>query len=72
MADRQVDGPFQSREGIAQECDTAPKPAAVSLRMTERYPALMALGQHPMFAALPRDQRQRLVHSGRIEQLVAG
>jgi CRP-like cAMP-binding protein len=28
--------------------------------------------QHPMFAALPRDQLQRLVRAGRMEQLVAG
>ncbi len=42
------------------------------LRMTERHPAFLAMVQHPMFAALPRDQLQRLVRAGRMEQLVAG
>jgi len=30
------------------------------------------MGQHPMFAALSSDQRQRLLHAGRVEQLEAG
>ena len=42
------------------------------LRTTERHPAFVALGQHPMFAALARDQLQRLLRAGRVEQLVAG
>ena len=41
------------------------------LRMTERHPAFLAMGQHPMFAALSSDQRQRLLHAGRVEQLEA-
>lgn len=40
--------------------------------MTERHPALMALEQHPMFAALTHEQRQWLLRAGRVEQVVAG
>lgn len=45
---------------------------SATLRMAERHPALMALGQHPMFAALTHEQRQRLLRAGRVEQVVAG
>ena len=74
MAGRQVDSPLQDREGIPPERDpaTQPGPAVVSLRMTERHPAFLAMGQHPMFAALAPEQLRRLLRAGRIEQLRAG
>jgi CRP-like cAMP-binding protein len=40
--------------------------------MSELHPAMLAMGQHPMFAALSRDQRQRLLHAGRVERLATG
>ena len=47
-------------------------PAVPALREIGRHPAFLAMAQHPMFAALSRDQRHRLLHAGRVEQLVAG
>lgn len=46
--------------------------AVPALRVIERHPAFLTMAQPPMFAALSRDQRQRLLHAGRVEQLVAG
>jgi len=46
--------------------------AVPTLRVTERHPAFLAMGQHPMFAALSHDQRRRLLQAGRVEQFVAG
>jgi CRP-like cAMP-binding protein len=42
------------------------------LRIDDRHPAFMAMGRHPMFGALTRDQWQRLLQAGRIEHAAAG
>jgi len=70
--------PLQGREANSQDRGTVPPPALAAaqvvapLRMTERHPAFLAMGQHPMFAVLASDQLQRLLHAGRVEQLIAG
>lgn len=78
MAGKQVDRSLRQRTAVSQEPGDRPLPQSEAdpviapLRMTERHPAFLAMGQHPMFAALSRDQRQRLLHAGRVEQFVAG
>lgn len=46
--------------------------AVAPLSMIERQPAFRAMAQHPMFAALAREQLQRLLRAGRVEQLDSG
>lgn len=74
VAGRRVENPLRGREVIPPERETATQPDAcvVSLRMTERHPAFLALGQHPIFSSLSPEQLRRLLHTGRIEQLRAG
>lgn len=78
MAGKQVYRSLQGRGGDPQARGTTPQsspvtaPVVVPLRVTERYSALLAMGQHPMFAALAHDQLRRLLSAGRTEQLVAG
>ena len=74
MAGKQLDSPLQEWQSFPQDRDPAaePEPPVVSLRMTERHPAYLAMGQHPLFAALAHEQLRRLLRAGRIEQLRAG
>ena len=78
MAGKQVFRSLQGREAHPQARGTSPQPSPVTapvvvpLRVTERRAALLAMGEHPMFAALAHDQLQRLLSAGRTEQLVAG
>ena len=78
MAGKQVYRSLQGRGTDPQARVTAPQsspvmaPVVVPLRVTERHSSSLAMGQHPMFAALAHDQLQRLLHAGRVEHLVAG
>lgn len=78
MAGKQVYKSLQGQEADPQARGNAPQPSPVTapvvvpLRVTERRAALLAMGEHPMFAALAHDHLQRLLSAGRTEQLVAG
>jgi CRP-like cAMP-binding protein len=74
VAGKQLNRALQGRNAVPQERNSAlgAVPAVVSVRVTERHPAFLAMAQHPMFAALAQDQLRRLLHAGRIERLAAG
>lgn len=78
VAGKQIYGSLQGLATDPRARGTAPQSSpgtaqvVVPLRVTERHSALLAMGQHPMFAALVHDQLQRLIHAGRVEHLVAG
>lgn len=78
VAGKQVYKSLQGQEADPQARGNAPQPSPVTapvvvpLRVTERRAALLAMGEHPMFAALAHDHLQRLLSAGRTEQLVAG